>query len=307
MSLRAASRRKGSIVKRAGLTFVLALGALAVVPAIASAGNVATATTVITYTGDGSADTVTVTDSGVDSYTIAETGISSSSASCIDGGDTVTCTGTAWTSVVANLGNGDDVFTAAGVNDDPFTIDGGNGNDGNVTGSSADDIINGGLDSDNSTATGLSGGPGNDTINGGTGGGIGDIINGDAGNDLLYGGLDGADDLNGGAGNDRMEGGDNSDDFDGGADLDRVTYGLGGGVLSNACIAGDPVAITMDNVANDGGCNAETVENVQSSVESITGSTSDGDTYTGSCCPNTFAGSIGTTSATTDGGDTDHR
>ena len=40
MSFSAASRRKGSIAKRTGLTLMLGLGALAVVPAIASARTV---------------------------------------------------------------------------------------------------------------------------------------------------------------------------------------------------------------------------------------------------------------------------
>ena len=62
--------------------------------------------------------------------------------------------------MTVNLGDGDDVFTAAGVNQDPFTINGDAGDDGDILGSDANDIINGGADSDNiDLAVGLNGGP----------------------------------------------------------------------------------------------------------------------------------------------------
>ena len=298
------------VSKRAGLTFALTFGVLFAVPAIASAGTVTTAGTVITYTGDLAGDTVTVTDSGTDSYTFAETLISESSTSCTDGGDNVTCVGTGWTSVVANLGGGNDVFTAITVNDDPFTINGEDDDDGNITGSSANDIINGGDASDDATATGLSGGPGDDIIDGGAGSVTGDIINGNDGNDWLYGGTEGPDDLNGGAGNDRMDGGQSSQDdvYIGGADLDRVVYGSldppGAPNFTYTCTA-QAVVVTLDNATGDDSC-ADTGrddEDVQSTVESVTGSTT-ADTITGSCGANTFAGDPGTTDGGGGGADT---
>ena len=65
----ATGRRVRSIV-------ALALAALAVLPAIASAaGVVSTSGTQIIYTGSASADSVTVDDAGTNSYTFAENGI----------------------------------------------------------------------------------------------------------------------------------------------------------------------------------------------------------------------------------------
>jgi hypothetical protein len=325
------SRRDGRAYRRAGLTVALALAALAVVPAVAFADDtVATAGTTITVTDSGEANNMTVTQTAVNSYTFTETGsgvtISNgtiSAGTCTDNGNNVVCSGVAWTSVVINLGSGADIFTAAGVNDDPFTINGGNDDDGNITGSSANDTINGDDTSDDATATGLSGGPGNDTIDGG-GGGSGDIINGNAGNDILLGGTDGTDTLNGGddndtlfggdngtddlngdAGNDRLDGGpgDYDDDYDGGTGIDRVVYGIISG-HTYTCTS-QPVFVTMDNVADDDSCgnsNAD-AQNVRDSVESVTGSTL-GDTITGSCFANTFAGDPGSASGDPGGNDT---
>jgi hypothetical protein len=309
MSSSSMSRRDGGVYRRAGLTVALALAALAALPAIASAGVVSTGGTggaVITYTGDGSADTVTVTNPAADTYNIAEAGISETSANCVDNGNDVTCSGVAWTSVTANIGGGDDVFTAAGVNDDPFSISGQSGND-NLTASSASDTVNGGDDPDTNGA-GLSGGPGADTLLGGsgademngnagadalTGEADGDTINGDADNDTLNGNA-GQDVFNGGTGTDRMEGGLDGDDFTGGDGIDRVLYVTG-------CSQG--VTVTIDNSPNDIGCNGDSSENVRDTVESITGSTF-GDTITGSCSANTFAGDPGSASGNPGGNDT---
>lgn len=301
MSFSAASRRKSSIAKRAGLTLMLGLGALAVVPAIASASTVSIAGTTITFAAaGGETNGLTVTVVGANYvFTDGSGPDPTAGAGCADGGATVTCPTAAPTSVVINLNDNDDTFTATGVNIDPFTVNAGDDND-QVTGSSANDIING-EDSSENVGVGLNGGPGNDTINGGAGI-IGDIVNGDAGNDLLYGGTQGAETLSGGSGNDRLEGGDGNDVFNGGADLDRVTYGTGGGVLSNACA--DSISVDIDNVADDGGCNGEAAENVQDSVESITGSNIATDTITGSCGPNTIAGDTGTTNGGAGAADT---
>ncbi len=250
---------RSRVSKRAGLTLGLTFGALLAVPAIASAAAVSTATTVITFSAaGGETNNLVVTQPAADTYLFNDTvAITESSANCTAASGDVTCSGLSWTSVVVNLGDNADVFTATGVNDDPFTINGDDGDDGNITGSSANDIINGGATSDDATATGLSGGPGDDIIDGGAG--LADIINGNDGNDWLYGGTEGFDDLNGGAGNDRMDGGQGigSDNYDGGADLDRVVYGSldppGTPNFSYACTA-QPVVVTMDNTGNDQGC-----------------------------------------------------
>ena len=114
MSSSTTSHRQGSVAKRAGLTIALALGVLAVVPAIASAaGLVSTAGTVITYTGDAGVNSVTSDDAGANSYTFAETGITDTSASCTTAANVTTCTVTAWTSIVMNMGAGIDTATTA--------------------------------------------------------------------------------------------------------------------------------------------------------------------------------------------------
>ena len=288
----------------------MTFGALLAVPAITSAAAVSTSGTVITFTAAaGETNNLVVTQPASNSYLFNDAvAVTESSANRTATGGNLTGSGVSWTSVVVNLNDNNDVFTATGVNDDPFTINGGDDDDGNITGSGANDVINGNDTSDNATATGLSGGPGDDIIDGGAGA-TGDIINGNDGNDWLYGGTEGADDLNGGAGNDRMDGGQGaaSDDYDGGADLDRVVYGSldppGTPNFTYACTA-QPVFVSLNNTAADGCASAiKDSENVQSTVESVTGSTL-GDTITGSCLPNTFAGSAGTASGHTDGDDT---
>ncbi len=109
-----------------------------------------------------------------------------------------------------------------------------------------------------------------------------------------------------------MDGGQgtDSDNFDGGADLDRVVYGSldrAGHVQLHVCLHGAAGrrddgqhgrTIELRNGRRD-------IENVQSSVESVTGSTTAADTITGSCGANTFAGERWhRRAATTDGSDT---
>jgi RTX calcium-binding nonapeptide repeat (4 copies) len=287
MSSSSMSRRDGGAYRRAGLTVALALAALAVVPAMASAAAVSTSGTVITYAAaSGETNNLTVTQPAADTYVFNETVISitESSANCTAAGGDVTCSGVSWTSVVVNLGDNNDTFTATGVNDDPFTIDGSSGSD-TITASSANDVINGGSSSDN-VSTGLSGGPGNDSIIGGSS----------------------TDDLNGNDGNDRLDGGDdsgdNGDDYDGGTGIDRVVYGSLAG-FTYTCDS-QPVVVTMDNLSGDDSCSDEddNSENVRDSVESITGGTDDGDVITGSCFANTFAGDPGSANGSAGGTDT---
>jgi Ca2+-binding RTX toxin-like protein len=282
MSSSSMSRRDGGVYRRAGLTVALALAALAAVPAIASAAAVSTSGTVITYTAASSETNVlTVTNPSANTFVFDEASISitESSANCTAASGNVTCSGVTWTSVVVNLLDNDDTFTAAAVTGTavPFTINGGDDDDGNIIGSSANDIINGEGTSDNSTATGLNGGPGNDTINGGPGS-AGDIING-------------------GTGNDRLIGEEGNDTINGDAGIDRVLYSVG-------CSESPPsISITIDGTANDSGCNSETTENVGTTVESVTGSTGN-DTITGSCFANTIAGDPGSANGDAGGVDT---
>ncbi|MEK6328077.1 MAG: hypothetical protein AABM66_11230 [Actinomycetota bacterium] len=284
MSSSSMSRRDGGAFRRAGLTVALALAALAVVPAIASAASVTftTANDTITYTGGaGETNSVVIDDSSSTSYTFAETGISESPnvAECTDGGDVITCTfgnGNDIDIIVANMGDMGDTANASGLTTEDVTINGEAGGDT------------------------LSGGSDDDELNGGDG------------DDNLYGGSDGADDINGDAGNDRMDGGqgDEDDDYDGGngTGIDRVVYGIldppGALNFSYTCTS-QPVNVTMNNLTGDDSCadSSKDDENVRDSVESITGSTL-GDTITGSCFANTFAGDPGSASGNAGGNDT---
>ena len=111
-----------------------------------------------------------------------------------------------------------------------------NSGDDTVTGSVADDVIDGGPSVDRLYGEGgndhLIGGGGDDELDGGDGD---DILEGDAGNDFLAGG-DGADQLSGGAGDDslfghagddQLNGGDGADQLLGGMDDDRLEGGAG--------------------------------------------------------------------------------
>jgi len=303
--------RDGGAYRRAGLTVALALAALAVIPSTAFAvGTVSTAGTVITYSDDGDGNNLAVTQTATNSYTFTDTAVSigETSTSCVDNGNNVVCSGTAWTGVTVNLGGGTDSLNAGTVNDDPFTITDSSGSSVTaVNASQANDTITSGDASDNTAVngiTGLSGNAGNDTINGAGGN---DTINGDGGNDTLYGGSAGDDDLNGGDGTDRLDGGVNgssdNDDFDGGLGIDRVVFGIIPG-LTYTCTS-QAVVITMENTANDSSCtnSSSDTNNVRDSVESVTGSTTS-DTITGSCFANTFAGDPGSTNNNVGGADT---
>ena len=134
----------------------------------------------------------------------------------------------------------------------------------------ADDGIGGATEGDNVGGTG-------NTIENVIGSGFGDTITGNTLPNRLEGGA-GADTLNGGDNNDTLIGGAGGDTFNGGAGTgDHVTYAT----------AAAGVTVTIGVGANDG----ETGEgdNVQSSVERVTGSAFNDD-ITGSGGHNTLNG-----------------
>jgi hypothetical protein len=270
----------------------VAVAALAAMPAVASAaGTVSISGSTLTYTGDAGVNDVTVTESGAN-YQFAETGISVG-AGCTDNGDNATCPLAGPTSVVMNMGDGNDVVAATTVNEDPFTIDGQAGED-TLRGAMTNDTVNGGDDDDPF----VSGQAGNDVVNGGNGN---DGSGGPAFSNRVFGG-NGDDTVTGGDGNDRLEGFAGVDTLDGGTGLDRALYGAES--VTN-CTLGDPIVVSLDNVQNDNGCQGEAAnsENVMDTIESVTGSRS-GDTITGSCFANTISGEIGTTNDDVGGNDT---
>ena len=292
--------RDGGVVRRAGLALALALAALVALPAVAWAGSVTKAGSTITFLGDNSAtNTLTVTESG-GNFVFTDTSINPTNGGGCNApvGNTLTCSTAGVTSIVLDLGTGNtaDTGNASGVTLVPVTFTGRDGID-TLTGGSQGDTVNGERKNDI-----LSGGPGADTI---AGGDDDDTINGGNDNDTLIGD-DGDDDINGDAGNDRLDGGDNGnddDDFDGGSGIDRVVFGIITG-RTYTCTS-QAVVITMDNVANDSSCadSGSDNNNVRDSIESVTGSTL-GDTITGSCFANTFAGDPGSASGDAGGNDT---
>lgn len=334
---RTGRRRAG---RRLGLIAALTLtAAFAVVPAAASAAATASYSgTTVTYTGDAGVNSVSVTGPSSQYVFTESTGITAGTGCTQTSATVATCpTSGSVTSIVMNMGAGNDVVTIGdGTNnheqpytmngeagddtlsapDQADTLNGGLGNDtlnggkGNDTlnGNENDDTLNGGDGIDNASGNDgadlingdknddiLSGGAGNDTINGGaendtiTAGTGDDTVNGGTGNDSISGeddndtlrGGDGTDSLSGGNGNDRMAGGKNGDSFDGGLGIDRVFY--------ENCT--DSILVTIGaGTNNDEGCQNDSGDDVQISVESITGSNFNGDSITGSCLANTIAG-----------------
>lgn len=208
------------------------------------------------------------------------------------------------------LGGGND--TASSTAPYPTEWDAGPGND-TITGSIAPDTMIGGIGTDI-----LNGGPNGDHLNGGPGT---DTLIGDTGTDTLIGGTEadnlsggvGADDLSGGAGPDILDGGSGPDVLAGGSEQDTATF----------ADRSEPLVVTIDGVANDGGASDSNLEgvrdNVRADVEKLIGGTQDdhltagsggttidggpgNDTLTGSVASDHFAGSGGSDTITTGSG-----
>lgn len=175
-----------------------------------------------------------------------------------------------WSGPAASV-KGFNVFTGAGndnisinpIDAPPATLLGGDGND-TLQGTNDDDSLDGGA-------------------------GIDSIV-GNEGNDTLIGGTE-TDYFTGGEGNDSCDGGDGADYFwaDGGSD----TYigGLGNDIMDYTA-ATDPLSLTLDDVANDGGPNWGYADNLTSSLETILGGTGS-DTISGEGGPNYIQGGNG--------------
>ncbi len=158
------------------------------------------------------------------------------------------------TRFVADLGDGNDGFSVVDLDDVlllPVEIDGGSGDD-NVGGGIANDV--------------LRGGPGADLVTG---------FNGD---DQLFGG-DGDDRLGGRKGNDHLDGGAGNDNLvdsliaeDSYEGADTYLGGPGNDDLSYY-LRFDPIRVTLDGVANDGG--AGEGDNVGADIETIGGGQGD--------------------------------
>jgi Ca2+-binding RTX toxin-like protein len=182
-------------------------------------------------------------------------------------------------------GNGNDTMNGGAGQDNVHgeggddNVDGGTGDDGDVAGGPGTDIVNGGDGNDNYVA----GGPGDDTVNGGSGA---DYVVGDCGgyfrcngNNNTSGATDGNDIVNGDGGDDYIEGDAGTDSISGGTGIDAVEYSDRYSLCSpGPCtLVSNPVTVTVDGVANDGGAGEN--DTVGTDIE---------DVYIGySCCSNT--------------------
>lgn len=138
--------------------------------------------------------------------------------------------------------------------------------------------------------------PGDDTLVGNAGvnrmiGGEGvDEIAGGGDADSLFG-QGGNDNLLGEAGNDALDGGDGADVLDGGTETDTAQY--------RSRTAAQPIKVSLDGVANDGGAVDGSADNVLANVENVGGG--DGpDVLVGSAGANSLNGNAG--GDTLDGG-----
>jgi Ca2+-binding RTX toxin-like protein len=262
MSARRTARRLalGTTIAAFGL---LAMGGSAL------AGEVSYTGTVLTYTASaGDAEDLTVsTAAGAVVFDDANLTLTAAPAStaCVAAGGDVTCDNTvAYSRVVLDLGNQDDVATAAAAFTLPITASGGAGND-QVTGGDAADVLNGdaGIDT-------VSGGAGNDRliVSGTTDFNVDDVINGNAGADVLdassmVAGMYAV--ANGGADNDTITGGAGAYfRANGGDGNDALTSGTGDGAYAgndgDDALVLTPVTIPSAVAATaDGGAGNDTL------------------------------------------------
>ena len=241
----------------------------------------ASASTAMVYVGNGQVDyqaspgeanDVTVTQTSPTSVTIVDSGAAiTAGAGCTGGGSTVACSDVAGiTSVYVYLYDGDDsavldVARGSGVlggdGDDTLTSVRGAGQ---LYGQAGDDT--------------LTGSAGVDYLD--TGAGV-DIANAGAGDDTVATSGAGDHTVNLGPGDDTANSGAGDDDVHGGNGVDSVTY-VGGFMQFGR---NEDIAVSLDDVANDGAPDITEVDNVHSDVESVTTGNGD-DTISGSASRN---------------------
>lgn len=160
-----------------------------------------------------------------------------------------------------------------------------------LLGQAGNDNLQMSLHSGQNKAVELEGGDGEDYMWAGGGSHTGGaVLKGGAGGDSMYG-TNGADTFDGGANGDFMLGYGGADSFAGGPDFDTVAY--------YDRSAAQPVNVTIDGVADDGG--ADEKDNVNTDVEDLIGSAGN-DTLKGSAGSNSLDGSGGNDILDGDGG-----
>lgn len=122
------------------------------------------------------------------------------------------------------------------------------------------------LDNSVQVSATLVGGAGNDTL---AGGGQRDLVDGGDGDDLVFGNF-AADRVFGGIGNDSLGGGKGFDTLDGGLGADTMIGGLGNDWVSYFSRP-ESVTISIDGLANDGANGGAEGDNVDVTVETVSG------------------------------------
>ncbi len=281
---------------RAALCAFLGVAAMGVAATQAhAAAGVSMSGGVLTVAADGADDSLDVrwTDSAKTVLRVQDTGAggATNGGGCSQGSSQqVTCSG--FTSVVIDLGSGNDTLNLDEAVNVPVSSDGGLGDDrmtsvGTLHGGAGNDQLKG-IDG---TSEQLYGDDGDDKLNGQGGG---DLLDGGPGNDALMGGS-GADEIHGGEGDDALKGESpfehtlpqsGTDVLDGGPGNDTVDY----------TSRDDGLSISLDGLANDG---APGESDNLLAVEVVAGG-SGADTMTGSTGPDQLHGGVG--SDTIDGG-----
>ena len=180
---------------------------------------------VLTVTGRDGPDDIQILDAGNGKITLKRSGQEPNNGPSHTDPD-ATLSGV--TSIVASLGDGNDIFTMDQSLNIPATVHGGGGDDQITTGAAADSIFG---DDGNDT---IHAGAGHDAIDGGTGD---DTIFGEDDDDTIFGG-DGNDIIDGGAGDDTIHGEGGDDTIDGGDDNDTI-YGDAGNDTLNGDAGND--------------------------------------------------------------------
>jgi Ca2+-binding RTX toxin-like protein len=244
---------------------------------------------------DAGGSNITISQTGANTFTVTDpaANVTGSGPNCTPAGPTatVTCQNVTKSIFATGQGGNDTIALAPGINA-PAGLQGNNGADTLTGGEGADDIegdngndtLNGGAGNDymlpSYGSDHTNGGSGNDHIEQQSSSGDVDVFNGDADDDFIWSQGGGNAQFNGGAGDDifaestfyaavviEIFGGDGEDE---------ASFDTG--------IANEPVAVSLDDQANDGAPGTGT-SNVHSDVENID-TNSGADSIVGSPGPN---------------------
>jgi RTX calcium-binding nonapeptide repeat (4 copies) len=258
------------------------IGALALTLAVAAPAAADTAVSLdgsmnLIVTGNGEPSAVTITETGMNAFTVADpAGDLTATGPCTGGGAAVSCTGV--TGVIIAHGNGgDDSITVAATTTRSALLYGETGAD-KLTGGAGADRLDDGLGADELRG----GGNADDLQDSGSGD---DLLLGESGDDVLRTIGDGSKQLIGGPGDDHLSGnvGSGRVDLVGGDGEDE------GFLFAQNGAAWVDVSVSLDDQPNDGPAGG--TSNWHSDVEDVlTGGGSD--TITGSPGPNTIRSDV---------------